>query len=103
MSNAHKVVVDNVAEVVGRITVSLNKYLVLKLGIAHRDLAENGVNVACSTLERHLLSDNEGNTCSEVSLNLLLGEIAAVSVISAGRILLVELFKSVLGAEAVVC
>ena len=102
VSNAHKMVVDNVAEVVCGISVSLHKDLVLKLGVVHRDLAENRVNVACSTLKRHLLSDNEGHTCSEVSLNLFLRELAAMSVISACSILLVKLFKALLCAEAVV-
>ena len=96
-------VVNYVAEVVGGVAVSLHKDLILKLLVVHGDVTEYLIVVAGYTLGRHLLTDNEGHTCREVGLNLLLGEITAVSVITAGSICLVKSLKTLLGAEAVVC
>ena len=103
VSNLHEVVVDYVCEVVGGIAVSLDEDLVLELGVVHGNLTEYRVCVRGHALGRHLLSDNEGDAVCEILLDLFFREVSAVTVISAGCILFMELFKSLLGAEAIVC
>ena len=79
---AHKVIVNNVCEIVGRHTVGLDKYLVLKLCAVNGYVAVKLVVECDLTLRGHLLPDNVRRACIKLCLHLLFGEVAAMSVVA---------------------
>ena len=102
VSDTHQIIVYDVSKIIGRITVRLHQDLILQLAVVTADFAEYGVGIDGAALKRHLLSDNKGKTRIEIFLHLLGGEVAAMTVIAADGILLVELLKPLLGAEAII-
>ena len=90
------------AEVVCRVAVSLHHYLVTELAVVDRDLAVDLVEVACSAGVRHSLADNIGLALSQIFLDLLLGEAAAVSVIASDALVVLQRLQTLRSTEAVV-
>ena len=71
MSNTHEMIIYNIGEVVGRISVRLDQDHIVKLGIIHSDVTVYLIlECSCSGIWI-ILSDDIGLACLEVSLNLL--------------------------------
>ena len=102
MGDAHGVVVDDVREVVGRVAVLLDQNLILQFAVIHRDCAEHRVRKGGGAFDGHLLSDDIGDARVQFFLYLFFTEIAAVTVIAAADSLVLDLFQTLLGAEAAV-
>ena len=100
--NAHGVVVNDVGEVVGRVAVGLNQNLILQLAVLDGNLAEHRVGEGRAALSGHFLTDNVGRSLGEQAVNLLLRQIAAVTVIAAADGFVLDFFQPFLGAEAAV-
>ena len=107
VGDAHKVVINNVCKVIGRHTVSLDKYLVIKDSVFNGNIAVKNIVECSAALKRHLLADNIGCTLRKEPVNLFLGKIAAVAVVHhigylSFLLSLVKSVNSLLGAEAVI-
>ena len=102
MSDIHGVVVDDVRKVVGGIAVCFDQNLILKLRVLNGNIAEHCVGKSRAALYGHFLADNIRNAVVKILLYLLLGEIAAVTVIAAADGFALNLFKALLCTKAAV-
>ena len=72
MGYVHKVVVNNVCKIIGRETVGLNKYLVVKLLVVYGNCAVYCVVKDGSAAVGHFLADNKGYAVFKVLVYFLL-------------------------------
>ena len=107
MGDAHEVVVHNVGKVVGRHAVGLNQDLVVQCAVLHCHISVNVVVECGSSLQRHLLANDVGNTCVQLFLNFFRREIPAVAVIHGSNVRsflnFPHFFQTLLVTEAVIC
>ena len=96
VGNAHRVVVDNVREVVGGVAVGFYQDLILQLAVLDGDFAEYRVGEGRAALDRHFLADNIGHALSEKAVDLLLRKVAAVSVVAAADGFLLDFLEPLL-------
>ena len=104
MGDAHEMIVDDVGEVVGRQAVALQKHLVVKRFVLHRDVAEDGVVEGGGALLGDALADDVGLAGGDAGLCFLKRQVAAGIVRAvelAGILGALRLFaEAVIGAAA---
>ena len=98
----HKVVVDDVCEVVRRHTVGLNKNIVFEFRIIDGNIAVNHIVISARPDFRNILADNVRHAVFKVFFDFFLGKLQAVLVVSPDSVLVGQRFKAFLRAEAVV-
>ena len=103
MGNLHEVIIDHVSKVISGEAVGLEQNLILQLLILYGDIAVNGIVERSDTLCRHLLTDDIGRARREQTVNFLLREAAAVAIVPAERIFLMQRSQTLLRTEAVIC
>ena len=104
MGDAHEMIVDDVGEVVGRQAVALQKHLIVKRLVLHRDVAEDGVVEGGGALLGDALADDVGLAGGDAGLCFLKRQVAAGIVRAvelAGILGALRLFaEAVIGAAA---
>ena len=106
MGDAHGVVVHHIGKVIGWHAIALNEDLIVQRAAFHGHIAVHLIMEGHGPLSGHLLPDDIGDTRRQLLGDLLLGKIAAVTVIAgchAGGLLhLTHLVQPLLITEAVV-
>ena len=102
MGDMHQVVVDDVGEVVGGISVRLEQHLILNFLILNGDGAEHCVLKSGGASKGHLLPNHVRRAGIQQTLDLLLGQIPAMAVIAANPLFIVKGLQPLLAAEAVI-
>ena len=106
MGNTHSMVINNVCEIVGGHTVSLDENIVVKLGAIHINAAVDYIVKACFAVFGNILTDHIGLSGGEPALDLFLGKVQTVLIVfeclspcfGSGT----ALIELLLGAEAVI-
>ena len=106
MCDSHKVIINYICEVVGRITVRFDQDQIIHLLIVNGDISVNNIMECSGSLYWHIKADNMRLTCIQTALNLFLGKMETSLVIN--RDLLTcnstfHAFQFFLAAEAVIC
>ena len=86
MGDRHVVIVDDIGEVIGRVAVGFEEDLVLQLTVFDRDVAIDGILEGGRAGKRHFLADNGRHPGSQVGLDDLGRQVAAMAVIATGEI-----------------
>ena len=106
MRDAHRMVVDDVCEVVGRHAVRLDQDHVVEIGAVDRNVSVEHVVKRRFTVLRHVLADDVRLARGNATLHFLRGKVQAVLVVLEGLAALCSFLaargKLLLGAEAVV-
>ena len=63
MGNTHQMVIHNVCEVVGWVSVGFDKNHIVELCVVYRDISVNLIVECCSSFFRVVLADNERLSC----------------------------------------
>ena len=96
-------IVDDVCEVICRISVRFQQDLIFEFLVLYGDIAIDTVMECRLAGKRHFLSDNIGNARFQVLFDLLFGKISAVTVVAAlDAAFLVQGSEALLTAETVV-
>ena len=106
MSDAHKMIVDDISEVVCRISVGLDQDHIVKLGIVYSYIAVYLVMKSRGSGIRIVLSDNIRHSGIKICLYLLFCKRQAVLVINVYLLTadsLSQAFKALFRTEAVIC
>ena len=106
MCDSHKVVINNVCEVVCGISVGFNQDQIFHLLIVDCDIAVNNIVECCSSLCRHIETDNMRLTCIQTALNLFFGKVKTSLVVDGDLLTCNCTFHALqlfLATEAVVC
>ena len=105
MGDSHQMIVHNVCEVVGWITVRLDQNHVIKLAVVNRDVSVNLIVEGRGSLRRVVLTDNKWLALCQICLDLLFGQMQAVLIIGHDLLAVYNVLQRVqtlLIAEAVV-
>ena len=106
MCDSHKVVINNVCEVVCGISVGFNQDQIFHLLIVDCDIAVNNIVECCSSLCRHIETDNMRFSRIQTTLNLFFGKVETSLIIDGDLLACNCTFHTLqffLAAEAVVC
>ena len=101
VADAHKMIVDNVGEVIRRHTVRLYKDVVFEFLVLDRDIAENHIVIGRRTGFGNILTDNVRLARGYAAFDLLAGKRQTVFVVLC-RAVLVHFRKAFFGAETIV-
>ena len=82
VGNTHQMVVDYICKIISRVSVGLDQNHVVQFVIVDCDVAVNLILEGCSSLGRHIDSDNVGFSGCQICLDFLLGKVQAVFVIN---------------------
>ena len=106
MGDSHQMVIDHVGEVVGRKAVGLDQDHVVQFGVRDRDVAVQGVGECRRAFVGGILTDHEGHSRSQIRFDLLFRQVQAVLIVDHDLLAvdhLLQGFKTLLAAEAVIC
>jgi len=86
MGDGHRMVIDHIGEIVGRVAVRFEENLVLQLAVVDRDLTIDGILKGRRAGQGHFLADDRRDAGSQVGLHDFSRQVAAMAVIATGEI-----------------
>ena len=106
MRNPHKMVINYVCKIVCRISIRFDQDQILHLFIVDCDITVNNIVEGCSSLCRHIETDNMRFSRIQTTLNLFFGKVETSLIIDGDLLACNCTFHTLqffLAAEAVVC